>query len=110
MSPSYKAVCFLSTLIASYILPDTFALSLSTDETKVPNEDYDSLVPMVLSDGSTFYAYVEPTHIHNHFYKDRNMLDVVTPNSYEDQSTKRSSTKKLVEIWNLSPMHLDMLE
>ncbi len=110
MSPSYKAVCFLSTLIASCTLPDTFALSLSTDENKVKTEGYDSLVPMVLPDGSAFYAYVEPTHIHDYFYTDRNMLDVVTPNSFEQQSTKRSSTKKLVEIWNLSPMHLDMLE
>jgi hypothetical protein len=83
-------------------------LSLSNDE-KVEHEGYDSLVPMVLPDGSTFYAYVEPKHTHDYFYSERNMIDIMASNGYEQQATQKSS-KKLVEIWNLSPMHLDMLE
>jgi hypothetical protein len=108
MSPPCKAVCFLSTLIASCALSNISVLSLSNDE-KVEHEGYDSLVPMSLPDGSTFYAYVEPKHTRDYSYSERNMIDVVAPNSYEQQATQKS-TKKLVEIWNLSPMHLDMLE
>jgi len=108
MSPPCKAVCFLSTLIASCALSNISVLSLSNDE-KVEHEGYDSLVPMSLPDGSTFYAYVEPKHTRDYSYSERNMIDVVAPNSYEQQATQKS-TKKLVEIWNLSPMHLDMLD
>lgn len=102
MMSSYAALLLLSAFIASGRLSaDVYAFALSRNE-ELQQEENPSLVPMVLPDGGTFYAYVEPKHCN--FYRNREMQEEATPSSY------KPSSKKLVEVWNLSTINLDMLE
>jgi hypothetical protein len=73
---------------------------------QVESEVSGAMVPMILPDGRTFYAYIEPKSPDFYRKSGVRMLDSgANPNS---AASKR--TAKLVEIWNLSTMNLELLE
>jgi len=73
---------------------------------QVESEVSGAMVPMILPDGRTFYAYIEPKSPDFYRKSGVRMLDSgANPNS---AASKR--TAKLVEIWNLSTMNLELLD
>lgn len=71
---------------------------------QVESEVSGAMVPMILPDGRTFYAYIEPKS-HDFYRKSEvRMLDAGA------KSAASKKTAKLVEIWNLSTMNLELLE